>query len=121
MEDLIYNLKEIMQENVDIIDDEDNLEFCILIKGKTLKNDELGDVDEIMDMLRIFGGLSEDIPINVTKDEEAQKIVLRVENKQDFSKLQEILDGLWERTQELMKKSFEGDYSFIKDIGDFND
>jgi len=121
MEDLIYNLKEIMQENVDVNEDESNLEFCITIKGKTLKSGELGDVNEIMDMLRMFGGLSEDIPIKITRDEEAQKIILRVENKSDFTKLHEVFDGLWDRTQDLMMKSFKGDFSFIKDIGDFSD
>ena len=110
-----------MQENVDVNEDESNLEFCITIKGKTLKSGELGDVNEIMDMLRMFGGLSEDIPIKITRDEEAQKIILRVENKSDFTKLHEVFDGLWDRTRDLMMKSFKGDFSFIKDIGDFSD
>ena len=110
-----------LRDSIIIQSDEKNLTLSLIIKENVISKDDFGDEVEIKDMLRIFGGLREEISMEIDTDIESQTIKLKFQKKEDLVKVYDVLDKLWDNTVKLAKKAFSGDFSAIRDLGDFND
>ena len=116
--DLIKNrLYSVMEVNVD----EDNLIVILNIKGEIQKSDVLAEPHEIKDMLRILGGLKEDVPMGIEIDNKAREIKLKFENKTGLDKVKVILDNIWERTIHIFDELEKGNNNILRGVGDFSD
>ena len=76
MENIIDGLKDMLKEQVSINIDDTNLKISLEFKGEEKRKDELGEESEIKDMLKMFGGLTEEIQMDIKIDEESQKITM---------------------------------------------
>ncbi|TKJ23961.1 MAG: hypothetical protein CEE43_02010 [Promethearchaeota archaeon Loki_b32] len=121
MENIIDGLKNMLKEQVSINIDDIKLKISLDFKGEKKRKDELGKESEVKDMLKVIGGLTEDIQMDINVDEESQKITIEFKNKEDMINVQNILENLWEKASELLKKAFLGDFMAIKDLGDFTE
>lgn len=121
IENIIDGLKNMLKEQVSINTDDTKLKISLDFKGEKKRKDELGKESEVKDMLKVIGGLTEDIQLDINVDEESQKITIEFKNKEDMINVQNILENLWERASELLKKAFLGDFIAIKDLGDFTE
>jgi len=110
-----------LRDSIIMQSDEKNLILSLIFKDKVISKEDLGDEAEIKDMLRIFGGLREEISMEIDTNVESQKIEIKFQKKEDMVKVYEVLDKLWDNTVKLIKKAFSGDFSVIRDLGDFND
>lgn len=120
MEDLIDGMKNLLKDQVLIQVDETNLTISLNFKGEKKTKDELGEENEVKDMLKIFGGLTKEIYMDIDIDDKSQKINIKFKNKEDMAKVHEILENLWERAVSILKKAIAGDFMAIKDLGDFS-
>ncbi|MFX1532592.1 MAG: hypothetical protein ACFFBC_15850 [Promethearchaeota archaeon] len=121
MENLIDGLKDILKDQVKIKVDDANLKIVLKFEGEKKSREELGDESEVRDMLKIIGGLIEEIHMEINIDEESQLINIHFKNRNDMEKVYSILENLWERAAILLKKAFVGDFMAIKDLGDFTE
>lgn len=121
MENIIDGLKNMLKEQVSINIDDIKLKISLDFKGEKKRKDELGKESEVKDMLKVIGGLTEDIQMDINVDEESQKITIEFKNKEDMINVQNILENLWEKASELLKKAFLGDFMAIKDLSDFTE
>ena len=75
-------------------------------------------------MIRIFGGVKQDIPMDVAVDEKTKIITLKLLNKEDFEILSIAMKILWERASNLLIEAFNaepGEIGKFKDLGDFDE
>ncbi|NVM31826.1 MAG: hypothetical protein HWN65_23505 [Candidatus Helarchaeota archaeon] len=121
MEEYLLQIKKTLDEIVQIKVDENNFVLSMIIKGEKKMKSDLANPSEVKDMLRIFGGLKEDLPMEIDIDEKAQQINMKFHNKDNMIKVRNILDNLWDRTADLLKKALASDFAALKDLGDFND
>ena len=121
MENIIDELKDMLREQVSINIDDTKLKISLDFKGEKKRKDELGKESEVKDMLKVIGGLTEDIQMDINVDEESQKITIEFKNKEDMINVITVLENLWESASELLKRAFLGDFMAIKDLGDFTE
>lgn len=121
MERFVARAKELFEETVQIKAIEKDLVLSIIVKSDKKVKGNFADQIEVKDMLRMFGGLNEDIAMEIDIDEESQKIDLKFQNKDNYIKVRNVLDNLVERIIDLTYKALDGDVSHFKDLGDFND
>jgi hypothetical protein len=95
--------------------------ISLVFKGEKKTKEELGEETEIKDMLKVFGGLTEEIYMDVNVDEISQKISIKFNSEEDMVKVNSIMENLWERASELLNKAFLGDFKAIKDLEDFTE
>jgi hypothetical protein len=119
--EIFDSIGSMLRDSIIIRSDEKNLTLSLIFKKNVISKDDLGEEVEIKDMLRIFGGLREDISMEIDIDMESQKIELKFQKKEDMVKVNDVLDNLWDNTLKLARKAFSGDFSVIRDLGDFND
>jgi len=72
-------------------------------------------------MLKIYGGLREDIPMEIDIDNDSQNISLKFQNEEGFKKVEKILETLWDNAVDILVSVIEGDISRIKDIPKIDD
>jgi len=81
----------------------------------------VADPNEIIIMLKMYGGLREDIPMEIDIDNNAQKITLKFQNEEGFKKVEKIMEKLWDNAVDMLVSAIEGDISRIKDIPNIDD
>ena len=121
MEEMIDLVKKRLESAIEIKVDENN--FLILIKVK-LKEQIIGSIaepNEVKDMLRMLGGLQEDIPMNIEINNDAGLIKLKFNNKTDMNKAKAVMKNLWERIRFIFNELVKGNYEMIRDMGDFKE
>jgi hypothetical protein len=72
MEEILPTLRKKIQEKIHVAEDENNLSFEINISGTPLG--KLAYPGEIKTMLKMFGGLNREFPMNVSINEKEQTI-----------------------------------------------
>ncbi|MFX1338813.1 MAG: hypothetical protein ACFFDK_09405, partial [Promethearchaeota archaeon] len=85
------------------------------------KSDILAEPHEVKDMLRILGGLIEDVSIEIEIDNNARNIKLKFQNKEDLEKVKSVLDHIWERTLYIFEELEKGNTNTLRGVGDFSD
>lgn len=121
MAEIFDRIGSMLKDSIIIKSDEKNLTLSLIFKENVISKDDLGEEAEIRDMLRIFGGLREEISMEIDTNMESQKIDLKFQKKEDMVKVYDVLDNIWDNTVKLVKKVFSGDFSVIRDLGDFKD
>ena len=69
----------------------------------------------------MYGGLKEDMPMEINIDNETQTITLRFEKEEHFNKVEKIFESIWENAVDLLYQAMESDFSRIKTIPDIDD
>ena len=114
MEGFLPTMKEKFKEKIEIKDDKENLSITLIVKG-----DIFGKFlypDEIPIILKLYGGLREDIHMEIKTYEKEQKIEIILENEDDFKKIQSIMKNIWENAVNMLAELLKGNYKVIKDV-----
>jgi len=119
MEEIFPLLKDMLNNSIQIKKDELNLQFSIIIKTEV--KGKLAEPEEVLIMLKMFGGLREDIPIEIIINNEMQTIDLKFDNKENFKKVSLMMDKIWDNAVDMLINLTEGNYNVIKDIPNIDD
>jgi len=119
MEEILARLKGMLKDATVIESNVTKFEINITIVDKISGN--VAEPDEIIVMLKMYGGLREDIPMEIDIDNEAQSITLKFKNEEDFKKVKKIMETLWDNAVDMLTSAMEGDISRIKDIPNLDD
>jgi hypothetical protein len=118
MEELLPNLKSMLKEAIDIKEDASKLAIVLIVKNKV--EGIVAEPEEIILMLKMYGGLREEIPMEITIDNPTQTITLKFQNEENFKKIAKIFETLWDDAIELLFQAIESDFSRIKTIPDID-
>ena len=110
-------LESLLEVNVN----EKNLFIILNVKGEIQKSEKLAEPHEVKDMLHIFGGLKEEISMEIEIDNITKSIKLIFTNKEDLDNVRIILDNMWERIIHIFDELEQGNANVIRGIGDFSD
>ena len=108
-----------LKEAVDVKMDASRLTISLIVKNKI--DGVVADLNEIIVMLKMYGGLREDIPMEIDIDNDAQNITLKFQNEEGFKKVEKILETLWDNAVDILVSVIDGDISRIKDIPKIDD
>ena len=108
-----------IKEAVDVKTDVSRLTITIVVKKKIIG--VVANPDEIIIMLKMYGGLREDIPMEIDIDNDAQIITLKFQNEEGFKRVEKIMEKLWDNAVDLLVSAIEGDVSRLKDIPNIDD
>ena len=98
MAEIVELIKNKLKSVIEVNYDEDNLIIALNIKGEIQKSDILAEPGEVKDMLRILGGLTNDVSMEIEIDNKARSIKLIFKNNEDLEIVKNVLDNIWERT-----------------------
>jgi len=119
MEDIIPGLKGMLQEAIDIKANVSNLTILMTVK-KDIQG-IVADSEEIIVMLKMYGGLREEIPMEIDVDNATQIITLKFQKEEDFNKIEKILETLFDNAIDLLVQTMNGDFNCIRDIPNIDD
>jgi len=75
-------------------------------------------------MIRIFGGVSQDIIMEVIVNEKANIITIKLQKSEDFEIVKNAMRSIWERAAELLEKAIStepGRNDEFRALGDFDE
>lgn len=124
MEELYPKLSDSLKKVVEIIEVEDQLKIELRVKNKDLLPGDLGSPSEVKEMIRIFGGISHDIIMEVIVDEKANIITIKLQKREDYEIVKNAMRTIWERAAELLEKSIStepGRNDEFRALGDFDE
>jgi hypothetical protein len=119
MEEILPSLKGMLKDAIDIKSDVTRLGIIITVLNKIKGN--VADPDEILVMLKMFGGLKEDVPMEININNETQIIEIKFQNEEDFKKIQKIMETIWDDAVDMLEQASQGDFSRIKNIPNIDD
>lgn len=108
-----------LKEAIDIETNASLLTIKIIVKNKI--EGKVAEPQEIIVMLKMYGGLREDIPMKINIDNETQTITLKFEKEEHFNEVEKIFESIWENAVDLLYQAIESDFSRIKTIPDIDD
>ena len=120
MAEIMELIKDKLKSVLEVNYDENNLVIIINVKGEIQKSEILAEPNEVKDMLRILGGLTEDVSMDIEIDNKARNITLSFQNKEELEKVKRVLDNIWERTIHIFDELEKGNNSILRGVGDFN-
>jgi len=124
MEDLLLKLSESLSNAVEITENENQLVIELKLKKKDYISGDLGSANEIREMIQIFGGVSQEIPIEIEVNESSRTVSFKMKNKEDFEIIRTTLKTIWQRAAELLQKAFNaepGKTEEFRALGDFDE
>ena len=124
MEELYPKLSDALKKTVEIIEVDEQLKIELRVKNKDLLPGDLGSPTEIKEMIRIFGGVSHDIIMEVNIDEKSNIITIKLQKREDFEIVKNAMRTIWERAAELLKKAIStepGRNDEFRALGDFDE
>lgn len=119
MEEILPTLKNMLKESIDITSDRENK--LIRIKVKTNIKGKFADKEEIITMLKMFGGLRQEIPMNLIIDDNNQIIEIKFETEEKFKKIQGAMEYIWDNTIDLLENALQGDFKKINELPNIDD
>jgi hypothetical protein len=119
VEELLPSLKGMLKDAIDINTDALNLTITLTIKKKV--DGVIAEPEEVGVMLKMYGGLTEEIPMEINIENENQKIILKFQNEEDFKQIAESFKKIWDNAIDLLYQAIESDFSRIKNIPDIDD
>ena len=114
MEGLLPIMKEKFKQKIEIKEDKEKFTITLTVKG-----DIFGKFlypDEIPIILKLYGGLKEDLQMEIKINEKEQKVDIILENEDDFKKIQSIMKNIWETAVDMLAELLKGNYEIIKDV-----
>lgn len=124
MEELFPKLSELLRNAVKIIENENELVIQLKVKKQDFIPGDLGSPNEIREMIRIFGGVSQKIPLEIKVSENSKTVSLKLQNKEEYEIIRTALQSIWERSAELLQKAFNaepGKTEEFRALGDFDE
>ncbi len=124
MEELYPKLSDSLKKSVEIIEIEDQLMIKLSLKNEDLLPGDLGTPTEVKDMLRVFGGVTQDIIVEVDIDEKTNIITVKLQKREDYEIVKKAMRTIWERAAELLKKAIStepGRNDEFRALGDFDE
>jgi len=124
MEDLYPKLSDSLKKVVEIVEDEDQLLIKLRIKNEDLIQGDLGSPAEVQEMIRIFGGVSQETSMDVHVDQKTNLITIKLLNKQDFELVRSAIRNIWDRAAKLLEKALiaePGKTDEFRKLGDFDE
>ena len=119
MEELYPILKDRLRESIEVKVNKPNLTINLILKNQV--KGIIAEPEEIIIMFKMFGGLREDIPMDIDIENERKQIALKFQDEADFNKIQEIMETLWENTVNLLIEVTKGNFNILNDIPDVDD
>lgn len=119
MEELLPSLKAMLKKAIDIDTDALNLTITLTVKNKV--EGIIAEPEEVGVMLKMYGGLTNDIPMEINIDNENQKIILKFQNEENYNEIAEIFKTIWDNAIDLLYQAIQSDFSRIKSIPDIDD
>ena len=119
MEEILPSLKGMLKDAIIIKSDATKFEISITILNKI--NDNVADPEEILVMLKMFGGLKEHVPMEIDINNETQIIELKFQGEEDFKKIQKIMETIWDDAVDMLEQTIKGDFSRIKAVPNIDD
>ena len=124
MEELLPKLSDSLKNAIEIRENENQLLIEFELKRDDFVPGDIGTPDEINEMIKIFGGLTQEIPIDIKVNENTKTIYLRMESKEDFKIMQNVMKNIWNRAAELLQNAFNaepGKTEEFRALGDFGE
>ena len=124
MEELFPKLSDIFNDTIEIREVKEQLLIELKINKKDLVPGDLGKPYEVKEMIRMFGGVKEDISMDVTVDENTNIITIKMQNNEDFETINTAMKNLWERASNLLIEATNmepGTAGSFKELGDFEE
>ena len=119
MEELLPSLKDMIKDAIDIKTDASNLSIKMIIKKEI--DGIVAEPEEVIVMLKMYGGLRKDIPMEINIDNEIQIISLKFEKEEHFVEVAKIFETIWDNAVDLLYQAIESDFSRIKNIPNIDD
>ena len=119
MEGLLPFMKEKFKEKIEIKDDKQNLTITLIVKGEIFG--KFLYPDEIPIILKLYGGLKEDLQMEIKINEKDHKVDIILENEEDFTKIQLVMKTIWENAVNILGELIKGNYESIKGIPNIDD
>ena len=124
MEELFPKLVDIFNDTIEIREVKEQLLIELKIKKKDLVPGDLGKPHEVKEMIRTFGGVKQDISMDVAVDENTNIITIKMQNNEDFETISTAMKNLWERASNFLIEASNqepGTVGKFKEIGDFHE
>jgi hypothetical protein len=121
MAEILELIKKRLPSVIDVIINSNKLILTLNIKEEIQKSRILAEPYEVKDMLRILGGLREDLSMEIEIDNQLRNIKLKFQNSEDFEEVKNVLDNIWERTIHLLEELEKGNANVLRGVGDFSD
>ncbi len=124
MEEFFPKLSDIFNEKIEIRENIEKLLIELKINKEDLIPGDLGNPNEVKEMIRKFGGVKEDISMDVAVDEKTNIITIKLQNNEDFETISTAMKNLWERASNLLIEAFSvepGTVGKFKDLGEFDE
>jgi len=124
MEELFPKLSDIFNDTIEIREVKEQLLIELKINKKDLVPGDLGKPYEVKEMIKMFGGVKEDISMDVTVDENTNIITIKMQNNEDFETINTAMKNLWERASNLLIEATNmepGTAGSFKELGDFEE
>ncbi|TFF97880.1 MAG: hypothetical protein EU540_08450 [Promethearchaeota archaeon] len=124
MEELFPKLNNIFNDTIEIREDKDQLLIELKIKKKDIVPGDLGKPNEVKEMIRMFGGVKQEISLDVAVDENTNIITIKMRNKEEFEIISTAMKNLWKNASNLLIEASNvepGSAGSFKDLGDFDE
>jgi len=120
MEEILPTIRSMLKEAIIIENNDCDLSIMLNVKPKVDIKGKLADPEEVKIMLHIFGGLERDFPVEIQVNDQDQNIYMRFQDKNDYDKVKEIMETIWDNAVDLFEQTIGGDFSGIKRIEDID-
>ncbi len=124
MEELFPKLENLLSNAVEIKENKNLLLIELKVKEKNLIPGDLGSPNEVEEMIRIFGGVKDEIQMKVDVDKKINTFSLKFENEEDYEAISTVMKNIWQRASELLIKAFNtepGKIEAFRELGDFDE
>ncbi len=124
MEELLPKLSDSLKNAVEITENEAQLSIDLKLKRERFVPGDIGTPKEIREMIRIFGGISQEIPIEIKVNENSKTISLNMQTKEEFELICDGMKNIWHKVAELLQKAFNaepGKTEEFRALGDFDE
>ncbi|MFX0010301.1 MAG: hypothetical protein ACFE9R_08305 [Candidatus Hermodarchaeota archaeon] len=119
MEEIIPILKDMLKKAIEVEFEEQNWSITLKIKSHIKGN--LADPDEVIVMLKMFGGMKETMPMDISINNENKTITIKLQNHENYLELMNILKDMWDNAVNMLNSVLNGDLTCIKDIPNVDD
>lgn len=119
MEELIPILRDLLQNEINITYDESKL--LIQLKVTTEFEGKLAEPKEIIAMLQMFGGLREDVSMEIIIDNQLRQISLKFNSNDEYDKIKVIMEKIWDKTIDIFTNVVRGNFRVINDVPEIDE
>ena len=124
MEELLPKLSDSLKKVIEITEKEAELSIDLKLKRESMVPGDIGTPKEIREMIQIFGGISQEIPIDIKVNEKSKTISLSMQTKEEFELICNVMKTIWSKAAELLQKAFNaepGKTEEFRALGDFDE